>query len=46
MAWDLLLSSDYGLASLLVIVFVIFIAGWFAWFFSRKIREDQARSGR
>ena len=41
MAWDLLFSSDYGLFSLFVIVFVIGMAGLFSFFFSKKIREDQ-----
>lgn len=39
MAWDLLFSTDYGLSSALVILVVIGIATWFAYFFSKKIRE-------
>lgn len=46
MAWDLLFSTDYGLMSLFVIVFVIGMSFWFARFFSRKIREDEAQSRR
>ncbi|HCV14242.1 MAG TPA: DUF3149 domain-containing protein [Candidatus Accumulibacter sp.] len=46
MAWDLLFSTDYGLFSLFVIAFVIGMSFWFARFFSKKMREDQAQSGR
>lgn len=46
MAWDLLFSTDYGLFSLFVIVFVIGMSVWFSRFFSRKIREDQAQAGK
>jgi len=46
MAWELLFSTDYGLLSLFVIAFVIGMSFWFARFFSRKIREDQAQGGR
>ena len=46
MAWDLLLSTDYGLFSLFVIVFVIGMGVWFARFFSTKMREDQAQIGK
>lgn len=46
MAWDLLFTSDYGLFSLFVIVFVIGMAGWFAYFFSKKMREDERQARR
>lgn len=45
MAWDLLFSTDYGLFSLVVIIFVVGMAFWFSSFFSKKIREDEARAG-
>ncbi|WP_300453341.1 DUF3149 domain-containing protein [Accumulibacter sp.] len=44
MAWDLLFSSDYGLFSLFVIVFVIGMAFWFSSFYSKKMREDEAQA--
>jgi uncharacterized ion transporter superfamily protein YfcC len=43
-AWDLLFSTDYGLFSLFVILFVVGMSLWFSYFFSKKIREDQAQS--
>ncbi|MEF8727027.1 MAG: DUF3149 domain-containing protein [Accumulibacter sp.] len=43
MAWELLLSTDYGLSSLLVIVFVIAMAVGFARFFSARMREEEAQ---
>ena len=43
MAWELLISSDIGLFSLSVIVFILGMAVWFARFFSRKMREDEKR---
>ncbi len=46
MAWDLLFSTDYGLFSVFVIAFVVVMAIWFAFFFSRKIREDGGQSRR
>ena len=46
MAWDLLFSSDYGLFSLFVILFVVGMAFWFSSFFSKNIREDEARAGK
>ncbi len=44
MAWDLLFSSDYGLFSLFVIVFIIGMAAWFAYFYSKNMREDERRA--
>jgi uncharacterized membrane-anchored protein len=44
MAWDLLFTSDYGLFSLFVIVFVIGMAGWFAHFFSKNMRADEGQA--
>lgn len=46
MAWDLLFTSDYGLFSLFVIVFVIGMGVWFSRFYSKNIREDEARARR
>ncbi|MBL8475351.1 MAG: DUF3149 domain-containing protein [Methyloversatilis sp.] len=41
-----LLSTDYGLMSLLVIAFTIFMSIWFGRFFKRHIEEDAARAAR
>ena len=46
MAWELLISSDMGLFSLFVIVFIIGMAVWFSRFFSRKMREEEARNAK
>jgi len=46
MAWELLISSDIGLFSLFVIVFIVGMAIWFSRFFSRKMREDEKRIGK
>lgn len=46
MAWELLISSDIGLFSLFVIVFIIGMAVWFSRFFSRKMREEEARNAK
>lgn len=35
-----LLSTDYGLASLAVIMFVLVMSAWFARYFVRKMNED------
>ena len=40
MAWQLLFSSDIGLLSLFVIVFVLGMAIWFSRFFKRKMNES------
>lgn len=45
MAWELLFSSDIGLMSLFVIVFVLGMAVFFGKYFSKKMDED-ARSQR
>ena len=44
MAWKLLFSSDIGLLSLFVIVFVLGMAVWFSRFFKRKMIEDEHRA--
>ena len=44
MAWQLLFSSDIGLLSLFVIVFVLGMAIWFSRFFKRKMIEDERRA--
>ena len=41
-----LLTTDYGLLSLFVIVFVICMAGWLVMFAKRKIAEDAANAKR
>ena len=46
MAWELLLTSDMGLLSLFVIVFVIGMSIFFARYFKKKMDEDAARSRR
>jgi hypothetical protein len=43
MAWDLLFSSDFGLFSVFVIVFVLGMSVWFPYFFRKKMREDEQR---
>ena len=37
-----LLSTDYGLMSLAVIVFMLGMAAWFRAFFRRKMKESEA----
>lgn len=44
MAWNLLLTSDIGLMSLFVIVFVIGMSVFFMQYFSKRMREDEALS--
>jgi hypothetical protein len=44
MAWQELFKSDIGLFSLFVILFTVGMAAWFARYFRRKMREDEARS--
>ena len=46
MAWELLITSDIGLFSLFVIVFILGMAVWFARFFSRKMHEDEERANK
>ncbi len=36
-----LFSTDYGLLSLAVLLFIIVMAGWFLRFFSRKMNEAE-----
>ncbi len=40
MAWQLLFSSDFGLFSLFVIAFVVFMAAGLVRYFGRKMNED------
>lgn len=42
MAWNLLFTSDIGLMSLFVIVFVLGMSVFFAKFFTKKMHEDDA----
>lgn len=44
MAWNLLFTSDIGLFSLAVIVFILGMAVWFSRYFKRKMLEDEARA--
>ena len=46
MAWNTLFTSDIGLFSLFVIVFIVGMAVWFARFFSRKMREEEQTQAR
>lgn len=46
MAWELLLSSDIGLMSLVVIVGVLVIGGVMAKMYSNKMDEDARNQGR
>lgn len=39
-----LFSTDYGLLSLGVLLFMIFMAWWFFRFFSRKMAESEKNS--
>ena len=41
MAWNLLFTSDIGLFSLFVIVFIVGMAVWFSRYFKRKMLEDE-----
>ena len=41
-----LFSTDYGLFSVAVIVFTIFMGFWFSRYFKRKMDEDAARAQR
>ncbi len=41
-----LFSTDYGLMSAAVIVFMLGMAIWFSAFFKRKIAEDAKNAGR
>ena len=43
MAWNLLFTSDIGLFSLAVIVFIIGMAVWFSRYFKRKMLEDETK---
>lgn len=38
--WKLLLASPEGQMSLIVIAFMIVMGIWFAWWFSKKIKES------
>ena len=41
-----LFSTDYGLMSLVVIVFTLGMAVWFRLFFVRKMNEDAANAAK
>lgn len=41
MAWNLLFTSDIGLMSLFVIVFILGMSVFFARYFSKKMHEDE-----
>lgn len=44
MAWQLLFSTDYGLLSVFVIVFLLGMSVWFSLFFRKKMREDAEKN--
>lgn len=46
MAWKLLFSSDFGLLSLFVILFVIGMAFYIYRMATRKMAEDEIASGK
>ena len=39
MAWELLLKSDFGLMSLMVLIITIVMAIYYAHFFAKKMNE-------
>jgi hypothetical protein len=41
-----LFSTDYGLQSLAVIVFILGMCIWFAFYFKRHIDEDSKKAGK
>jgi hypothetical protein len=41
-----LLSTDYGLLSLAVILFVLGMVAWFSVYFKRKMDEDAKSAGK
>lgn len=43
MALQILFGSDIGLLSLFTIGFVIVMAAYFVWYFTRKMREEQPK---
>jgi len=43
MAWQELLQTSIGLFSLFVIVAILGMAVWFARYFGRKMREEEAQ---
>ena len=45
-AWSDLLTTDYGLMSLVVIAIVVFMSVWFSRFFKRHMDEDAAAAAR
>ncbi|QEL64300.1 hypothetical protein OTERR_08240 [Oryzomicrobium terrae] len=45
MAWQVLLGTDVGLLSLAVIVGVILMSGYFAWYFNKKVNEESRTKG-
>jgi hypothetical protein len=44
MAWQLLLTREYGQFSLFVIAFVVAMAVWFSRYFKRKMAEDEKQA--
>ncbi|MCE1241790.1 DUF3149 domain-containing protein [Oryzomicrobium sp.] len=45
MAWQVLFSTDVGLLSLAVIVTVILMSAYYAWYFNKKINEESRNKG-
>jgi len=44
-SYGLLLGTDVGLLSLAVIVGVILMSGYFAWYFNKKVNEESRTKG-
>jgi hypothetical protein len=42
MAWELLVKSDYGLFSLIVIVATLGMSVWYARYFLKKMHEEES----
>lgn len=45
-AWMDLITTDYGLMSLIVILLLIYMSVWFARFFKRHMDQDAAAAAR
>jgi hypothetical protein len=45
-AWSDFLTTDYGLMSLAVILFMLFMLGYIGWYVASHVREDTERHDR
>lgn len=45
-AWIDFFTTDYGLMSLAVIAFVLFMGSYFGWYINKHIKEDTERHDR